>query len=143
MKILEVKFADINGYDNLYFTVDKLSLTNPIYENKKEDEKGYYWVKIYSTGIAQFGYTMYSDPLHDNMKYTWSSNPSTINEVFNLIGTEYELAKYGAGIKNGQNEGTCYWAGELTKSLALQIGETYKDKLHYGIEAWKKIISTK
>lgn len=79
--------------------------------------------------------------MHGNKPYTWSSNASCINKEFKLIGTPYELAKYGAGIKEASKDG-CYWAGEITKTLALKIGEDNADKLHWGIEQYRLTVDT-
>lgn len=150
MKTLNVSFHDYNGQDNLYFDVDidlsALLKTTPIYENKKlidegTTHEGTLWVKIWDCGIAQFGFTQKRDPLHDNEEYTWSSNASCINREFNLIGTPYELARYGAGVREAGSTG-CYWAAELTKALALKIGEEYKDLLHWGIEQYRLTVDT-
>lgn len=150
MKISNVRFADYNGQDNLYFDVDinlrEMLKETPVYENsklfnEKTSKEGTLWVKIYKCGIAIFGYTQKVDPLHNNKEYTWSSNATCINEEFNLLGTPLELARYGAGIKEEGSTG-CYWAGQILKSLALKIGEDNEDKLHWGLEQWRLIIDT-
>ena len=150
MKISNVRFADYNGQDNLYFDVDinlrELMKESPMYENCKilyegTKDEGKLWVKIWKCGIARFGFTKKSDPLHGNEEYTWSSNATCINEEFNLLGTPLELSRYGAGIKEEKDNG-CYWAGEILKSLALKIGEDNEDKLHWGLEQWRLTIDT-
>lgn len=150
MKVSNVMFADYNGQDNLYFDVNinlrELMKESPMYENSKimyEGAKGEgkLWVKIWKCGIAHFGFTQKSDPLHGNEEYTWSSNTTCINEEFNLLGTPLELARYGAGIKEEGTNG-CYWAGQILKSLALKIGEDNEDKLHWGLEQWRLTIDT-
>lgn len=150
MKVSNVKFADYNGQDNLYFEVDmnlnKMLKSTPVYSNFKTfDEDTEYertlWVKIFKEGLATFGLTLMKDPLHNNEVYTWSSNARCINEEFGLIGTPYELAKYGAGVKEEGHSG-CYWAAQLTKALALKIGEEYKDLLHWGIEQYRLTVDT-
>lgn len=141
MKISDVQFRDYNNQDNLYFSVenlDQILKSTPIYSNQKELDGGTLWVKIYKGGIAIFGYTLEHDPLHGNQKYTWSSNSSCINREFNLYGTPYQLAEYGAGIKEASKDGGCYWAGEITTELALSIAEANQEKLHYGLEKFKK-----
>ena len=151
MEITNVRFADYNGQDNLYFDVEKdlrkmVKEEIPMYSTKKvlyKDTKneGTLWVNIWKCGIATFGFTMKADPTHGNKAYTWSSNADAINTEFNLVGTPFELARYGAGIKEAGDNG-CYWAGELTKALALKIGEENADKLHWGIEQYRLTVDT-
>lgn len=149
MKVTDVHFANYNGQDNLYFSVEmdlrKLMSSKPDYQNEmllgEGTGAGKLWVKIWNCGIARFGFTQFRDPLHDNAEYTWSSNADCINTNFHLVGTEWELSRYGAGIKEVGDRG-CYWAGELTKALALKLGEENKDKLHWGIEQWRLTIDT-
>lgn len=149
LTIKNVRFTDINGIDNLYLTVEEslhdIWNSTPEYENTKIFDEGTskeatLWVKIWDCGIARFGYTMKSDPLHGNSEYTWSSNTGCINGTFNLYNTKYELARYGCGIKEDTDKG-CYYAGELTKALALLIAQNNESKLHYGIEKYKETIS--
>lgn len=158
--IKEIHFANFNGQDNLRFTIEgtvsDILAEKPVYENCKvfqeelnvrltdrqlKSGKATLWVKIYECGIANFGYTVECDPLHHNERYTWSSNAGAINDAFNLVGTPYELARYGAGIADSKYE-YCYWAGQLTKALALKLGEENTDKLHWGLDAWKQTIDT-
>jgi hypothetical protein len=153
MKHLEVKnvvFKNYNGQDNLYFEVaenlNEMLKGTPVYNNSKVLEEGTknegtLWVKIFDGGIATFGFTQKADPLHDNKEYTWSSNADCINKEFKLIGTPYELARYGAGVKEADSTG-CYWAAQLTKALALEIGENNTDKLHWGIEQYRLTVDT-
>jgi hypothetical protein len=153
MKHLEAKnvvFKNYNGQDNLYFEVDvnlnELLKSTPVYNNSKvfykgTKDEGTLWVKIFEGGIATFGFTMKADPRHGNKEYTWSSNADCINKEFELIGTPYELARYGAGVKEADSSG-CYWAAELTKALALEIGEENADKLHWGIEQYRLTVDT-
>lgn len=150
MKVSNVKFADLNGQDNLYFEVDvnlnEMLKSSPVYNNSKvlyegTKDEGTLWVKIFDCGLATFGFTQKADPLHGNKEYTWSSNTDCINKEFSLIGTPYELARYGAGVKEANSTG-CYWAGEITKALALRIGEENTDKLHWGLDAWKQTVDT-
>ena len=150
LKVFNVHFANYNGQDNLYFDVEvnlhELLKSEPAYQNEMILEEGTthegrLWVKIWSCGIANFGFTQFKDPHHGNTEYTWSSNADCINANFHLVGTEWELARYGAGIKEVGDRG-CYWAGELTKALALKLGEENKDKLHWGIEQWRLTIDT-
>jgi hypothetical protein len=150
MKVSNVKFADYNGQDNLYFDVDvnlnEMLKSTPVYNNSKVLEEGTknegtLWVKIFDGGIATFGFTQKADPRHGNKEYTWSSNADCINKEFKLIGTPYELARYGAGVKEAGSTG-CYWAAQLTKALALEIGEENTDKLHWGIEQYRLTVDT-
>jgi hypothetical protein len=153
MKHLEVKnvvFKNYNGQDNLYFDVDvnlnEMLKGTPVYNNSKVLEEGTknegtLWVKIFDGGIATFGFTQKADPLHGNKEYTWSSNADCINKEFELVGTPYELARYGAGVKEADSTG-CYWAAQLTKALALEIGENNTDKLHWGIEQYRLTVDT-
>ena len=153
MKNLEIKnveFADYNGQDNLYFEVaeniNEMLKSSPVYQNSKvlyggTKNEGTLWVKIFDGGIATFGFTMNADPLHGNERYTWSSNADCINKEFGLIGTPYELARYGAGVREDGSTG-CYWAAQLTKALALEIGENNTDKLHWGIEQYRLTVDT-
>ena len=147
--IEEVHFANYNGQDNLYFTIEgtvsDILAEKPVYENRKvfqeKSGKATLWVKVYECGIATFGYTMECDPLHGDGRYTWSSNATAINDTFGLVGTPYELARYGAVIADDKYK-HCYWAGELTKALALKLGEENANKLHWGLDAWKQTINT-
>lgn len=150
MKISNVKFADYNGQDNLYFEVteniNEMLKGTPVYNNSKvlyegTKDEGTLWVKIFNEGLATFGFTQKSDPLHGNKEYTWSSNADYINKEFGLIGTPYELARYGAGVKEAGESG-CYWAAQLTRALALEIGENNTNKLHWGIEQYRLTIDT-
>lgn len=150
MKVTNVKFADYNGQDNLYFEVDvninEMLKSTPVYNNSKvfyegTKDEGTLWVKIFDGGLATFGFTMNADPMHDNQRYIWSSNADAINKAFELVGTPYELARYGAGVKEAGSNG-CYWAAELTKALALKIGKENVDKLHWGIEQYRLTIDT-
>ena len=148
LKVSNVRFANYNGQDNLYFDVEislsELINSEPSYQNEmilgEGVEQGKLWVKIWSCGIARFGFTQFVDPLHGNREYTWSSNADCINTNFHLVGTKWELARYGAGIK--ERDSGCYWGGEITKELALKIGEDNADKLHWGLDAWKQTIDT-
>lgn len=149
MEIKNVIFRDYNQQDNLYFTIDKnisdILDTEPVYKNSKKfnegtSEEATLWVRIFECGLAIFGYTVEHDRLHGNERYTWSSNPGAINTEFNLIDTPFELAKYGAGIRDS-DEG-CYWAGNLTKDLALKIGQENKNLLNYSFEYYKDTIDT-
>lgn len=142
-----VVFRNYNEQDNLYFEVEE-DLSNLIYNVKPEfsaekniENEGRLWVKIWSNGLSRIGYTKFKDPLHGNKEYTWSSNADCINREFNLIGTKYELSKYGAGVKTVGDSG-CYLAMEITKDLAWLIGERYQDSLHWGLEQWKLTIDT-
>jgi hypothetical protein len=153
MKKLEIEnvvFRNYNGQDNLYFEVTEnireMLKGTPVYTNSKvlnegTRNEGTLWVKIFDGGLATFGFTMNADPLHGNQKYTWSSNADCINTEFNLVGTPYELARYGAGVKKAGESG-CYWAAQLTKALALEIGENNIDKLHWGIEQYRLTVDT-
>ena len=149
LHIENVVFQNYNGLDNLYFDCENLLgilKGTPIYSNSKvlykgTSDEGILWVKIFEEGLAKFGFTMKADPLHGNQEYTWSSNATCINKEFGLIGTPYELAKYGAGAKEiGSN--SCYFAIELTKALALELGENNVDKLHWGIEQYRQTVDT-
>lgn len=150
MKVLNVKFADYNGQDNLYFEVDvnlnEMLKSTPVYQNSKvlyegTKNEGTLWVKIFDGGLATFGFTQKTDPLHGNKEYTWSSNTECVNREFGLIGTPYELARYGAGIRE-VGKPSCYWGGQLTKALALEIGENNTDKLHWGIEQYRLTVDS-
>ena len=150
LEIKNVRFADYNGQDNLYFEVteniNEMLKGTPVYNNSKvlyegTKDEGTLWVKIFNGGLATFGFTQKSDPLHGNKEYTWSSNADCINKEFGLIGTPYELARYGAGVKEAGESG-CYWAAQLTRALALEIGENNMDKLHWGIEQYRLTVDT-
>jgi hypothetical protein len=62
--------------------------------------------------------------------------------VFNLWGTKYQIARYGAGIAD-TTEDDGYWAGNITTELAMKIATENQDKLHYGLEEYKKTIGLK
>ena len=148
--ISNVIFRNYNGQDNLYFDVEMdlgaLMKSKPMYHNEKilyegTRNAGKLFVDIWKCGFARFGFTQFADPMHGNEEYTWSSNSDCVNREFNLIGTPMELARYGAGVRESRDEG-CYFAIELTRSLALEIGENNKDKLHWGIEQYRLTIDS-
>lgn len=133
--IYSIKFRDINQHDDVYITVDKRS-DKVIYENERwlnDNER--LFVKIYDDGFAHYGLEMTEDPAHNNQRYIWSSNPSAINEYFNLIGTDYELAIWDIGVKELHGRYSCYMsAGVLLNSL-LPFVEANQERLKYGY--WK------
>lgn len=149
--IKDVTYKNINRQDNLYFTVEnsleEIFNSTPEYENfivfnEGTSQEATLWVKIWNCGLARFGYTMKSDPLHGNREYTWSSNEECINKEFDLYDTKYELAAYGCCIKENTDRG-CYFVCGLTKTLALEIAQDNEDKLHYGFATYIDTIDSK
>ena len=96
-KIVKVDLNKINQHDEILLTLSQRS-ENIIFEGKSENPEGFYYLKIYEDGIANFGYTVYNDTFHGG-RYTWSSNPASINKVFNLNGTDLELATWNHAYK--------------------------------------------
>lgn len=131
---MKVKFYDYNQMDIMYLDVDAIS-QEVIFATKKRDSEGEYFVSIYADGFASYGYTRDCDPLHRNKPYTWSSRPEVINEVFDLNGTDLQLAKYSIGVRE---EGLSYWSRGILLSKAIKIASDNAELLHYGIEAFKE-----
>lgn len=145
--IKEVKFADYNGQDNLYFEIAEniskiMKEEQPLYSAEKEFEDGKFIVNIWKCGIAKFGFLQTCDPIHGNAPYMWSSNACAINDAFSLYNTPLELARYGAGLRYPNDVGYVgsYWAAELTKELAEKIGRENEELLNYGLDAWLQTI---
>ena len=132
MKILEFKSSDYNQMDNIYLTVEEDQMHDQIvFESKKEDLNGYFFVKIYKSGLASFGRMLYKDPMHNNEPYIWSSNAGAINDIFELNGTPLQLARYDIGVR-GAIGGYGAWHCTLTK--LTEILTDHSDKLHYPLE---------
>jgi hypothetical protein len=126
-KIVRVKLTKINEHDELRLVLTKRS-ENIIFEGKSEDPEGFAYLKIYDDGLADYGYTVYNDSFHGG-RYTWSSNPTYINEVFHLNGTDLELAKLEHAYKM-IGEGCYYSCGMLASTAALIASA---QDLNYGI----------
>lgn len=126
---MKVRFLDYNQMDNMYLDVDAIS-QNVIFASEKRDEsnEGTFFVRIYSDGFADFGYTVDCDSWHDNQPYTWSSNPECINKVFGLAD-KLKLGKYTVGVREGDH---CYIARGITFEKACEIALDNEDLLHYG-----------
>lgn len=126
---MKVKFLNYNRMDNMYLDVDAMS-QDVIYANEKRDEsnEGTFFVRIYSDGLAEFGYTVDCDSWHNNKPYTWSSRPEVINEVFGLTD-KLKLAKYTIGVRDDDR---CYIARGITFERACEIAHDNEDLLHYG-----------
>lgn len=126
-KIVQVKLNDINQHDELLLTLAQSS-GNLIFEGKSENPGGFYYLKIYDDGLANFGYTAYDDLFHGG-RYTWSSNPTCINDVFHLNGTNLELATWEHAYK--LIGGGCYCSCGMLASTAALIASA--QDLNYGI----------
>lgn len=126
---MKVQFLDYNQIDNMYLDVDAMS-QDVIYADEKRDEsnEGTFFVRIYSDGLAEFGYTVDCDSWHDNQPYTWSSNPECINKVFGLTG-ELKLAKWTIGVRD---DNLSYIARGITFERACEIALDNEELLHYG-----------
>ena len=130
--ILSVSFTDVNQHDDINIIVDERSKT-VVFETEKwivPDEERI-WVKIYSDGLAQYGYDVHHDRMHKNTFYTWSSNPTSVNEQLGLIGTKWELAKWSCAVAEGPDD--CRFASGILVSLALKLAEANQNSLHYGL----------
>lgn len=135
MKISDIKFYDINGYDNMYITID---VSKEIVFEKEKWLSGNerLWVKIFKDGTACYGLEMQKDPMHGNQKYTWSSRAEVINDYLEL-DDKYRLARYDISIKDSKDQG-CYFSRSIVLHTALELAKKYEDKLHYGYEQFKK-----
>lgn len=126
-KIVKVDLNKINQHDEILLTLSQRS-ENIIFEGKSENPEGFYYLKIYEDGIANFGYTVYNDPFHGG-RYTWSSNPASINKVFHLNGTDLELATGNHAYKLIGNG--CYYSCGILASTVTLIASA--QDLNYGI----------
>lgn len=132
MKILEFKSSNYNQMDNIYLTVEEDQMHDQIvFESKKEDKEGYFFVTIRKNGLTNFGRFLYKDPMHNNAPYTWSSNAEAINEIFELNGTPLQLARYDIGVRGAIG---CYGAFHCTLAKLTEILTDHSDKLHYPLE---------
>lgn len=125
---MKVQFKNYNQMDNMYLDVDVMS-QDVIFSEIKEDAEGYFYVRIYDDGFADYGYTQYCDPLHGNQEYTWSSRPEVINQVFNLYNTPLQLATYSIGVRD---DGRCYIARGITFERACKIAMEHQELLQHG-----------
>lgn len=132
---MKVEFANYNQMDNMYLIVDSMS-DKVIFTDKKVDKEGEFFVTIYEDGFASYGYLEYCDPLHGNKPYVWSSRCAIINKVFNLIGTELQLAIYNVGVTNNPN--SCYCSRGILLSKALEIAKENVELLHHGYDEFYK-----
>lgn len=132
MKILEFKSSDYNQMDNIYLTVEEDQMHDQIvFDSKKEDLEGYFFVTIRKNGLATFGRFLYKDPMHNNAPYTWSSNAEAINKIFELNGTPLQLARYDIGVRG---DSRCYDSFHCTLAKLTEILTDHSDKLHYPLE---------
>lgn len=130
-----VKFYQLNQHDNLNLTVDKIS-NEVVYQNSKWlNDNELIWVKIYDDGHAKYGIEMQHDPLHGNEKYTWSSRPSVMNLVFDLVDTPYELSCDTIGLREENSKYYCFISSGITKKLYLQLAKENEGQLNYGYES--------
>lgn len=130
---MKVKFLDYNQMDNMRLDVDAMSL-DVVFASEKRDEsnEGTFFVRIYSDGLADFGYTVDCDPWHGNQPYTWSSNPECINKVFGLTN-ELKLAKWTIGVRD---DDSCYIDRGITFNRACEIALNNGESLNYGYMAF-------
>lgn len=130
---MKVKFLDYNQMDNMRLDVDAMS-QDVIFTSEKRDESntGTFFVRIYSDGLADFGYTVDCDSRHDNKPYTWSSNPECINKVFNLEGS-LKLAAWTIGVRD---DDLVYVSRGITFERACEIALENEELLHYGYMAF-------
>lgn len=134
--IKELKFVDINQHDDVYLTVDKCSTEVILEAEKWLNANELLWVKIYSDGLASYGLTMLEDPLHGG-KYTWSSRAEVINKEL-LKGTPHQLIRSDIGVKELEGKYSCYVSRGVCASVIIPLVEAYADKMHYGLETFKK-----
>lgn len=138
----EIRFVDINQHDELWVTVDQFS-KEVLYENEKwlnRNER--LWVKIYKDGFASYGLEVQKDRLHGNEKYTWSSRPEVINREFHLTDTVYELAWWTCAAREECSKYHTPFSRGILLSAAYLHASNNQDKLHYGLEAFKKCNSS-
>lgn len=138
----EIKFVDINQHDELRITVDQFS-KEVLYENEKwlsPNER--LWVKIYKDGFASYGLEVQKDRLHGNQKYTWSSRGEVINREFNLTDGPYELAWWNCAAREECSKYSCFFSRGILLATAYLHASNNQDKLHYGLEAFKKCNSS-
>ena len=134
--IKEIKFVDIDQQDEIYLTVDKCS-TEVIFSKEKQlNDNELLWVKIYSDGLASYGLTMLEDPLHGG-KYTWSSRAEVINKEL-LKGTPYQLITSDIAVRELESRYSCYSSSGICASVIMPLIERHADKLHYGVEEFKR-----
>ena len=83
------------------------ALIHEEYEYYKEEvEDGFFYCIVFPSGLALYGYTKYADPMHNNERYTWSSRPSVINEIFGL-----DLNKHDIGLRTyNPKHPDCYYS---------------------------------
>ena len=131
---MKVRFLDYNQMDNMYLDVDAIS-QDVIYANEKRDEsnEGTFFIKIYSDGFADFGYTVDCDSWHGNQPYTWSSNPECINNVFNLEGS-LKLAVWTVGVRD--DDKGCYFSRGILFEKACELALANEELLRYGYMAF-------
>lgn len=135
--IQEIKFVDLNQHDDVYLTVDKCSTEVIFSKEKWLNANERLWVKIYADGLASYGLSMLADPLHDNRPYIWSSRAEVINQKL-LKGTQYELITSDIGVQELEGRYSCYFSRGICASVIIPLVEMYADKLHYGLEEFKK-----
>ena len=139
MRILRVDFWNINGHDDMNIVVDKYPESDIVYSATKPVDDGYLWVRIYRDGLADYGYTMLKDPMHNNQTYTWSSRSEVINEEFKLVGTPNELQLSNVGVKEiAKHPMGCYCSMGCTISLARDLVLANQDKMAHGVEDYFK-----
>ena len=134
----EIRFIDINQHDEMEITVDVFS-KEILYENEKwlsNNERVF--VKIFSDGFVTFGLEVQKDPMHGNQKYVWSSNADFINRCFGLLDTAFEIAAWHIAAREECSRYGCFFARNMLLSVAYLHASNNQDKLHYGLEEFKK-----
>lgn len=134
--IKELKFVDCNQHDDVYLTVDKCSTEVILEAEKWLNSNELLWVKIYADGLASYGLTMMEDPLHGG-KYTWSSRAEIINKEL-LKGTPCQLITSDIGVKELEGKYSCYFSRGICASVIMPLIERHADKLHHGLEEFKR-----
>lgn len=133
-----LRYIDINQHDELEITVDVFS-KEVLYENEKwlsSNERAF--IKIFSDGFVDFGLELQKDPMHNNKKYTWSSNADFINRCFGLLDTPFELATWHIGAKEKCSKYSCFFARNILLSKAMEYAANNSDKLHYGLKVYEE-----
>ena len=103
------------------------ALIHEEYEYYREEvEDGFFYCKLFPSGLALYGYTKYADPLHNNERYTWSSRPSVINRIFGL-----DLNKLDIGLRTyNPKQYECYYSVGIKRDvLEKMLQQAIDDKV--------------
>ncbi len=136
--VKSLRYIDINQHDELEIVVDAFS-KEVLYENEKwlsDNERAF--IKIFSDGFVDFGIELQRDPMHNDKKYTWSSNADFINRCFELLNTSFELATWHVGAREECSRYSCFFGRNMLLTVAYTYASKNKSKLHYGLQKFKK-----